>query len=214
MDSFFVNVGYILMLGAFIVHDILWLRIILISAQMSLITYGIFSGNPQVIFWNSLFVLINSFQAVRLIRRRRPIELPSDIIDLYEKYFTSMLRREFLYFWNMGTVHKVDNELLIKQGSQQYAISLILSGAVKIIKDGSHIVDLTRGSFIAEMSFLTGKPATADVYAEGTVRYISWNQKKLKDCEKLNPQLLIKIQNILGKDLTEKIKSTTSQIMT
>jgi len=59
------------------------------------------------------------------------------------------------------------------------------------------------------MSFLTGKTASADVYANGTVRYISWNQKKLKDCERLNPQLLIKIQNVLGKDLADKIHSSS-----
>ena len=64
------------------------------------------------------------------------------------------------------------------------------------------------------MSFLTGKPASADVYANGTVRYISWNQKKLKDCEKLKPQLLIKIQNILGKDLAEKVKLSQTGVKT
>ncbi len=66
-----------------------------------------------------------------------------------------------------------------------------------------------RSILIAEMSFLTGKTASADVYANGTVRYIAWNQKKLKDCERLNPQLPIKIQNVLGKDLADKIHTTS-----
>ncbi|MFC2088035.1 cyclic nucleotide-binding domain-containing protein [Calditrichota bacterium] len=206
MENIAVNLGYILMLAAFVVHDILWLRVILISAQLSLVSFGLMTGTMPVVFWNTLFVLINSIQVTRLIRERRPIELPSDMIDLYEKYFKVMRRREFLYFWNMGTIHKVTDTLLIKQGEHQKDIALILSGLVEIVKDGKHITDLTRGSFIAEMSFLTGKPASANVFANGTVRYISWNQKKLRDSEKLNPQLLIKIQTVLAKDLAGKVK--------
>ena len=81
----------------------------------------------------------------------------------------------------MGTINKVSDILLIKQGEHQKEISMILSGLVDVKKDDIQIAALVRGSFIAEMSFLTGKAASADVYANGTVRYISWNQKKLKD---------------------------------
>ena len=214
MQDILINIGYILMLGAFVVYDILWLRSILISAQIFLLSYGVFTDNYAVIFWNTLFVVINTVQVVYLIRQRRPIELPSDLLDLYEKYFKVMRRREFLYFWNMGSINKINDTLLIKQGEHQKEVSLILSGLVEVKNKGVKIAKLTRGSFIAEMSFLTGKSASADVYANGTVRYISWNQKKLKDCEKLNSQLLIKIQNILGKDLAEKVKTSNLQTKT
>ena len=56
------------------------------------------------------------------------------------------------------------------------------------------------------MSFLTGEEATANVIAQGNVKYIAWEQEKLKSLKQLNPDLLIKIQNILGKDLTMKLK--------
>ena len=59
------------------------------------------------------------------------------------------------------------------------------------------------------MSFLTGEVATADTIANGNVRFLAWNQDKLRHLDQLNPQLLIKIQNILGKDLVAKLKSTT-----
>ena len=214
MQDILINIGYILMLGAFVVYDILWLRSILISAQLCLLSYGIFADNYAVIFWNALFVVINTIQVIYLIRQRRPIDLPTDLLDLYENYFKDMRRREFLYFWNMGAINKVNDTLLIKHGEHQKEVSLILSGLVEVKKNNVKIAELTRGSFIAEMSFLTGKPASADVYANGTVRYISWNQKKLKDCEKLKPQLLIKIQNILGKDLAEKVKLSQTGVKT
>ncbi len=78
-------------------------------------------------------------------------------------------------------------------------------------KNGDFITKLDRGSFLAEMSFLTGNPATADVFADGKVRYIFWKQEKLNDLQKINVDMFIKLQNILGKDLSEKVKAVTEK---
>ena len=201
-----INLGYIFMLAALAVRDILWLRSLLFSAQVSLFSYGIFTDNTPVIFWNALFFLINGYQVIRLIRQRRPIDLPEDLVDLYENIFSSMRRREFLYFWQMGNLHQVVHKKLIGRGEPQKDLLLILSGELQVKNKGKLIASLTRGNFVAEMSFLTGEPATADVFAVDEVSYISWNQNKLHSLEQLNPDLLIKIQNILGKDLTSKLK--------
>lgn len=207
----FVNLGYFLMLVGLTVRDILWLRTILVSAQVSLITYGLSAANYPVVFWNSLFFLMNSYQLVRLIRERRPIEIPPEILDLYEKIFPSMTQHEFLYFWNMGHIKEVRNKVLIRQGEKQNMILLILNGHVEVFKKERRIAQLGRGSFVAEMSFLTREPATADVRANDTVRYIFWNQEKLRSLNQLNSTLYIKIQNILGRDLAEKIKVASNK---
>ncbi len=194
------------MLAALTVRDILWLRSLLVSAQLSLFSYGIISGNIPVAFWNALFFVINTYQVVRLIQQRRPIDLPEDLIDLYENIFPTMRRREFLYFWQMGNIHELKHKKLISKGENQKNLLLILSGEVEVKSTGKLIAKLSRGSFVAEMSFLTGEPATADVFVPEKASYISWNQQKLRSLEQLNPDLLIKIQNILGKDLTSKLK--------
>ena len=72
------------MFTALLVRDILWLRSILIAAQTSLFSYGMAISNYAVAFWNGLFVLINIIQVARLVRERRPIDLPTDLIDIYE----------------------------------------------------------------------------------------------------------------------------------
>lgn len=64
-----VNLGYIFMLAALTVRDILWLRILLVSAQLSLFSYGLITSNTPVAFWNALFFVINSYQVVRLFQQ-------------------------------------------------------------------------------------------------------------------------------------------------
>jgi len=205
MGSFLINAGYFLMFTALLVRDILWLRSILIAAQTSLFSYGMAISNYAVAFWNGLFVLINIIQVARLVRERRPIDLPTDLIDIYEKVFSSMRRREFLYWWHTGTIHQVENEIIIYKGEYQKEVSMIISGTVTVTKNERIIAELSRGSFIAEMSFLTAEPASADVKANGLVKYMSWDQEKLRSLRQINSELFIKIQNVIGKDLTKKI---------
>ena len=210
MTHILVNLGYLLMLIALMVRDILWLRSILISGQLALAVVNIMTDNDFVAFWMSVFVIINTVQVIRILRERRQIEIPSDLIDLYEEVFPVMTRREFLYFWQTGTIHNAHNDLLTEEGECQKMLSLILSGTVSVVRDKHEIAELTRGSFIAEMSFLSGDPASADVIAKGEVQYISWAQEKLRRLKQLNPQLLIKIQSVLGKDLADKVKSAST----
>lgn len=211
MTQFLVNLGYILMLLAMLVRDILWLRAILISAQLSLFSYCILIENYTVAFWNFLFFVINGIQVVRLVRERRPIDLPPEITDLYDNIFSSMRRREFLNLWHMGSIKDAENEQLIAANRVQKKLFLILSGKIRVEKNGDLITKLGRGSFLAEMSFLTGNPATADAFADGKVCYIFWEQQKLNDLQKINSDLFIKLQNILEKDLSEKVKAGTEK---
>ena len=104
MDHVLLHLGYILMLIALVVRDMLWLRSILICAQISLVFYALLQGNQPVAFWNFIFVGINAFQVIRILRERKPIEVDADLLDLYKSTFHSMTPREFLYFWGMGQI--------------------------------------------------------------------------------------------------------------
>lgn len=209
LEEILVNLGYILMLLALAVRDMLMLRSILMSGQMLIVIYSLIVGNNAVAFYNSLFFSINTFQVIRLIKERKAIHLSNDLEELYASIFSSMTRREFLLFWNMGSTRESKDSLIIRRGERCNRLYLILSGTVDVIKDRKIIAKLTRGKFIAEMSFLTNETASADTLARGDVKHISWNQDKLRHLDQLNPELLIKIQNILGKDLVEKIKAVS-----
>ena len=79
---------------------------------------------------------------------------------------------------------------------------------------GREIAELSRGSFIAEMSFLSGDPASADVQCGPPVETITWSQENLANLKKLNFELWIKIQHVLSKDLVGKVRRTSSLLRT
>ncbi|MBT3273133.1 MAG: cyclic nucleotide-binding domain-containing protein [Spirochaetales bacterium] len=211
---FVLNAGYLFMLVALTIRNILFLRIILISAQGLFIAYNLVTANYVVLMWNCLFLAINLFQVIVLLRRRRPVTIPEGVEDIYDDTFHDMSKREFLYFWQIGKERLFEEGKIVEEGSSQEVIMLILGGTASVMKTGREIAELSRGSFIAEMSFLSGDPASADVQCGTPVETITWSQENLANLKKLNFELWIKIQHVLSKDLVGKVRRTSSLLRT
>ena len=202
-----LNIGYALTFVALAIREVLWLRITLTAAQISLFTYHYaFAQNQTAAFWTAIFVLVNSYNIVKILLDRRPKLIPKEIRDLYEGIFSNLTTREFLYFWNMGTIKSVKQNYLIHSGQHQKNLLLVLSGSARVEVNGDLIAKLERGAFIAEISFLTGEPASADVYAEEELIFISWRSERLKNMQHENTEFWMKLQHALSEDLIKKVK--------
>ena len=82
---------------------------------------------------------------------------------------------------------------------------LVLNGNAEVIRNNKKIAILERGQFIAEISYITGKPASADVMAVDDLTYYVWNGKILKDLRKAHPAMMNKLDCILTLDMAGKL---------
>ena len=202
-----LNIGYALTFVALAIREVLWLRSTLTAAQISLFVYHFFYANNQTAaFWTAVFVFVNTYNIIKIILERRPKLIPDEIRDLYEGIFKNLTTREFLYFWNMGTIKSVKNNYLIHSGEHQNNLLLVLSGSAHVEVNGNIIANLNRGAFIAEISFLSGEPASADVRANEELIFISWRSERLKNMQHDNPEFYMKLQHALSEDLIKKVK--------
>jgi len=205
LAPYLVHVGYSLMLCALLARDILWLRGLLAVAQSNLSLYALHIGSPSIASWNGLFVLINLAWVIRILQERAAVRLPEELEALYEKHFAALTPPEFLRWWREGERQSLPEGRLVKHGTRPDALYFLLSGEAVVSKDGRGVARVAAGSFIAEMSLLTGEKATADVDAAGAVEFMKWPAAKLADLRRRNPVLWAKIQSVLGHDLVEKI---------
>ena len=98
-----IHLAYLITFVALAIRDVLFLRIILSFANILQVVYQYgFNNNPDIAFWNALFLMINTIQVFKLIRERSPVKIPDEIDDIYKSKFSDMTQREFLYFWNLG----------------------------------------------------------------------------------------------------------------
>jgi CRP-like cAMP-binding protein len=200
-----LNFYYIGVTIALLIKDILWLRVVLIIAGTSLISYGISTKNFIVVSWNCLFLSINIIQVIKLILERKPVKIDENIMHIYTAVFSDIRKKDFLYLWKSGKINEKENILLCEHGKKQDSLLLIIDGNAMVKKNNRKVTTLKSGQFIAEIAFITGKEATADVIAKGRIKYISWTYTQIEQIKQINPHLSSKLQFIISKDLTTKL---------
>lgn len=208
--QYIVHLGYLLQLFALLARDVLWLRGILVAAQSVLAFYAWTQGLWPYVFWNALFVTINIWWVVKLLRERAAVELPEELKPIHQKHFAALSPPEFLRIWLEG-VHRTAHDVqLVRQNTRPDALYFLLRGEVAVRQMSRDLSRLGTGDFVAEMSLLTGEPTTADVFALGEIEYMEWPAEKLARVRKTNPMLWSKIQSVLGHDLVEKIRRASA----
>ena len=213
MTTYIIHIAFVLMLVAQAIRNILLLRVVLITAQTAFVLYGVLSNNLIVAAWHVVFILLNIIQVLLLLRQRRPITIPEEVADIYVRTFSEMSKREFLYFWEIGKVLNIEPGLIVKKGSPQEFVLLILQGQAHVMRNERKIATISRGEFIAEMSFLTGEAASADVICEEDIECVAWTQSNLKNLEGLNRRLWSKMYHILSRDLVTKVQRVSSRLI-
>ena len=201
------HLGYIFTFSALSIKDVLWLRVILATAQIILGIYQFIVQRYDVVVWNTIFTIVNMYHIVRIINERKPVQIPDAIKDIYEKIFFNLTTKEFMDYWNLGEYCTGNNSNIINEGEKQDSLFLILTGEATVKQKSKEVASLGRGDFIAEISLLTKQPAMADVFLDEKVEYIKWNQDKIRYFQTSNIGFWSKLHHVLSRDLIKKIKS-------
>lgn len=205
--SVWVNVGYGLMLLALLARDMLWLRLILMFGQACLCMFAIQNDVINAAVWNALFVVINAVQSLLVWRERREIRLPDALEAIYQARFKLMRRVEFLKLWTMAREHSLDRGRLIAAGDTNDRLYLVADGEVVIRVRGREMARLGVGAFVAEMSFLTLEPTSADVDVDAPMTCRYWTRAQLDRLATRHPKLWNKLQAAIGHDLVGKLRA-------
>ena len=201
-----VHLGYVLMLVALLARDILWLRALLVGAQANLGLYAWTQGLGGMMFWNALFVLINTVWVLRILRQRRAVRLPPALEAVHRRHFAALTSQEFLAFWQAGSGRRAQGQRLVEQGVLAAELMFLNAGEARVMAGSKDLARLPAGSFIGEMSLLTGAPTSAAVEAVGEVELRCWPVPWLQQVRLRQPALWSKLQSVLGHDLIEKLR--------
>jgi hypothetical protein len=81
--DYFIHAANILLLAAYSVRDILWLRLFAVASSLAAIPYFLLQPPPlwATFGWSVLFTGINIIQAWRLLVERRPVKPCSRVVD-------------------------------------------------------------------------------------------------------------------------------------
>ncbi len=204
-----IHLANLLILGSFLVRDILWLRVLSILGGLAFIGYfGFAIEQPLMapVYWNSLFTVINLYQIGRLLAERRPVFLDEREQRLHQLAFQGLSPRELTRLLAAGQWQN-RSDVLVASGSTPDRLMLLCDGTANVHADDTHLASLGAGQFVGEMAWLTGDAATAEVRADGDVELMSWPFAGLKQLLHEQPGLNAAVQRHLGSDLAAKLRA-------
>lgn len=206
MLIYIANLAYVMMLLAFVTRDVLRLRAMLVVAQSIVVVYTWHNGVYLTSSWNLVYVCINAAMVVLIVRERRAVQVPPDLLPLYERHFAALSPQEFIRWWASGERETIANQALTRAGDRPDWLYFLLKGTVRVSRGAGTVLELPAGYFVAEMSALTGEPANADVDAEGPVEVMRWPRALIDDLRSDRPAAWARIQSVLGLDLIHKLR--------
>jgi len=206
--SYFLHVANILLLVAYSVRDILWLRLFSVAASLIALPYFILQPEPlwEPIIWSSVFAAINSFQSWRLFVERRPVKLTPEEEEIRRLAFPDLPSRKVLQILSIGAWRNVEiGERMLERGKSVEAIFVIVRGKVRVTKDDRVIGELVPGHIVGSALLLSGVTADVDGVVVEPVRCVRWEVETLDRYLAANPETRIVLQKYLARDLATKL---------
>jgi hypothetical protein len=213
--DYFIHAANILLLAAYSVRDILWLRVLAVASSLAAIPYFLLQPTPlwAAFGWSVLFTAINIFQAWRLVVERRPVKLTAEEEEVRTLVFRDLPPKKVLQVIGVGTwVSASAGEQLIERGKPLESIALIVRGKVQVTQEGRLIGELGPGEIVGSALLLSGARAEIDAVTTDVTRTIRWNAETLERYLDANPETRNLFQRHLARDLAGKLERLGSDV--
>jgi Popeye protein conserved region len=208
LADYLVHFSNILLLVAYSVRDILWLRWFAVAAALTNIPYFLIQGTvlwPPVL-WALVFTAINLYQISRIYLERRPVVLSEDEQKLYDLGFRSLRPREFISLSLVGEWKNAGaGEKVVTEGERVSSLCIPITGSAEVRKQGERIGALRPGHIIGTAMALTGDPSPVEVTFTEPARYMRWSLPSLRRFMDKRPDLRVTLQGLVNRDLADKL---------
>ena len=207
--NYFINAGNILLLVAYSVRDVLWLRLFAVAAALITIPYFVLQPTAlwAPLIWTVVFAAINSLQSWRLFIERRPVKLTPDEEEIRRLVFQDIPSRKVLQVLSIGSWFTLNvGGRLIESGKLPDAVSLIIRGKVRITKDSRVLGELGAGDFVGSALIFSGIPAEVDAVTVEPGRAMRWELGSLQRYLAANPETRTVMLKHVARDLAGKIE--------
>jgi hypothetical protein len=197
--NYFIHAGSVLLLVAYSVRDILWLRLFAVAAALITIPFFVLQPTPlwEPIAWSAVFATINLSQSLRLLIERRPVKLSPEEEEVRRLALAALPPRKVLQVLSVGAWITADiGERFIESGKRIEAIWLIVRGKVQVTNGERVLGQLGAGELVGSALLLSGVPANVDASSSEPVRAVRWEAEPLQRYLAANPEVRVVVTTV------------------
>jgi CRP-like cAMP-binding protein len=210
--NYFIHAGNVLLLVAYSVRDILWLRLFAVAAALITIPFFVLQPKPlwAPIVWSAIFATINLLQSLRLVIERRPVKLSAEEEEV-QQLWAALPPRKVLQVLSIGSwITARVGERFIESGKRVEALWLIIRGKVQVTCEERILGELGAGELVGSALLLSGVPANIDASPAEPVRAVRWEVESLQKYLATDPEVRVILQQFLARDLAGKLERSLS----
>ena len=207
-DRFVGHLNYMLIILSVSMSNMRWLRVFAIASGLTGVAYyGFMVSDAVSATWEFIFTTINVIQlAIVLLagRRRRMTDDERLFVETVMPTLETNLRALML----KAAVWEVmkPGEVLMTECDAEPRLVFIAAGAASVEKGGTIVGVCGPGDFLGEMSFLSGRPASATVRVANEIRCCIYEPGRLKALAKRQPAIRQALEYSFNRNLVGKIE--------
>lgn len=203
------HVSYTLIAVSYWLTDIYWLRVTAVIGLFFEIIYFRFSGGNMHagIGWDVIFILINLYQIYRLVAERRMLARVQDLHLLKQGVFSGLEDGQLARLIPSGSWKNFEpGSVLVREGEKVQQLVLVCAGEADVAVRGESVARIAGGSFVGEMAFATGHPASATVTAARSLRAFVFEMEGLRRLVGEDESVASALHTVIGRDLAAKLR--------
>jgi hypothetical protein len=202
-----VHIGALLYLAGFLFRNQIMLRGLIIAGDFVYVLYFYFAPAAPLwggIFWSTMFTVVNVVMIALILADRMNFRLDRNEKRLFE-LLQDLSPGQFRKLLKIGRAETAASHLGITQeGKALEELFFVLDRDITIEKKGRQAV-IPSDTFIGEIAFLLGEPASATVTLEPGTPYFVWKQDQLKALMQSKPDLGNSLSLAMNRKLAQKI---------
>jgi len=213
--DYFIHAANVVLLVAYSIRDILWLRLFALASSLIMIPYFVMQPVPlwAALGWTIVFAGVNLVQSAHLILERRPVKLTPEEEQVRLLVFPNLPPRKVLHVLGIGHWTTAEcGERLIQHGTPVHSASLLLRGKVRVTKGERILGDLVAGTIVGSALLFSGIPSEVDATVAEPVHAITWDLGTLQKYLDANPETRLAMQRHLAVDLAAKLGQQITEI--
>ena len=220
MDSYIsltelpAHLSYIVIAVSYFLTNVFWLRVAAVIGLSLEILYfrmtgtGLRTGVP----WDVIFILINLYQLIWLVRDHLNARLPEQEAASLRQSFEGLSDAQIARLLKAADWKNfAAGDVLTRQDAPVDALYFLYTGRANVEINGTLVTYLEHGSFIGEIAYLTGNPATARVTIDEPARVLVFSKMRMAKVMAKDHQISGILYQLLGRDLAMKMRRTNTR---
>lgn len=208
------HLSYIIIAISYFLTNFFWLRVAAVIGLFLEIIYFRITGTNSTagIPWDTAFIAINLYQLIWLVREKINARLPEKDAAMLRQAFNGLDDGQIARMLRAADWKDyVQGDVLTRQDAPVDALYYLCSGRASVEVDGTFVTYLERGSFIGEIAYLTGNPATAKVTIDEPARTLAFSKMRMAKVMAKDSQISGILYQLLGQDLAQKMRRANTR---